>query len=260
MRTSVGYNLLVILAALGQNEVESLSWPTISSFRATSQSSTQTPDGAWFSDPNISRDRSRVIQLDESHKLPSARFILSYRGSVCARRDGSGVSGLFVPFGKCTPDFFGEGALVTWIGNCDSIDYWSLDCAVDPEPFLAGIDDKDAVAVAPLREFGDTMASRKDAALYATANGMTAFHRAHPYCSKCGSPTRSSKLGACRRCACGTTVYPRIDAAAIMLVESHCGNFALLGRKKNWPEGRWSTLAGFAEVCVDKDAFSFLPL
>uniref|UniRef100_A0A7S2EJS9 NAD(+) diphosphatase n=1 Tax=Trieres chinensis TaxID=1514140 RepID=A0A7S2EJS9_TRICV len=33
-----------------------------------------------------------------------------------------------------------------------------------------------------------------------------------------------------------------------MLVTSPCGRYALLGRKANWPRGRYSTLAGFAEV------------
>ncbi|OEU13924.1 hypothetical protein FRACYDRAFT_163975, partial [Fragilariopsis cylindrus CCMP1102] len=42
--------------------------------------------------------------------------------------------------------------------------------------------------------------------------------------------------------------YPRIDSATIMLVTSPCENYALLGRKKSWPAGRYSTLAGFTEV------------
>jgi len=40
--------------------------------------------------------------------------------------------------------------------------------------------------------------------------------------------------------------YPRIDPAVIMLVAY--GDYALLGRKKEWPPGRYSTLAGFLEV------------
>jgi NAD+ diphosphatase len=33
-----------------------------------------------------------------------------------------------------------------------------------------------------------------------------------------------------------------------MLITSQCGEYALLGRKAAWPEGRYSTLAGFCEV------------
>ena len=46
-----------------------------------------------------------------------------------------------------------------------------------------------------------------------------------------------------------------------MLITSPCGEFALLGRKSGWPAGRYSTLAGFAEVgetlehCVVREVF-----
>ena len=33
-----------------------------------------------------------------------------------------------------------------------------------------------------------------------------------------------------------------------MLITSSCGQYALLRRKRQWPKGRYSTLAGFAEV------------
>merc|ERR1711862_170922 len=39
-----------------------------------------------------------------------------------------------------------------------------------------------------------------------------------------------------------------MDVAAIMMVTSPCNNYALLGRKKFWPKGRYSTLSGFTEV------------
>eukprot|EP01035_Chromulina_nebulosa_P024136 gene24136-31366_t len=33
-----------------------------------------------------------------------------------------------------------------------------------------------------------------------------------------------------------------------MLILSRCNNYCLLGRKHNWPKGRYSALAGFVEV------------
>jgi len=33
-----------------------------------------------------------------------------------------------------------------------------------------------------------------------------------------------------------------------MLITSRCNNYCLLGRKANWPKGRYSALAGFVEV------------
>ena len=45
---------------------------------------------------------------------------------------------------------------------------------------------------------------------------------------------------------CGTQQFPRTDPAVIMLVTD--GEIArLLGRQPSWPEGRYSTLAGFVE-------------
>ncbi|KAG2452315.1 hypothetical protein HYH02_003339 [Chlamydomonas schloesseri] len=44
------------------------------------------------------------------------------------------------------------------------------------------------------------------------------------------------------------SVYPRIDPAVIMLITSRCGQWALLGRKQEWPTDRYSTLAGFLDL------------
>jgi NAD+ diphosphatase len=51
----------------------------------------------------------------------------------------------------------------------------------------------------------------------------------------------------CTDAACGGTSFPRTDPATIMLVHEPGGARALLGRKAEWPEGRYSTLAGFVE-------------
>ena len=41
------------------------------------------------------------------------------------------------------------------------------------------------------------------------------------------------------------SVFPRVDPAIIVLVSD--GDRCLLGRQPGWPEGRYSTIAGFAE-------------
>jgi NTP pyrophosphohydrolases containing a Zn-finger, probably nucleic-acid-binding len=114
--------------------------------------------------------------------------------------------------------------------------------------------------LAPLREFGDKISSPENAAIYSTANGLVEFHRSHKFCSYCGSPTLATKAGSSRICSnhislsdhnscrSPTSIYPRIDVASIMLITSPCENYALLGRKKSWPKGRYSTLAGFLEI------------
>jgi len=107
-----------------------------------------------------------------------------------------------------------------------------------------------------LREFGDRLPF-SHSAIHATANGLLEFHKSHRFCSQCGSPTLLQKAGASRICSnnksfggsCRSrSIYPRIDIACIMLITSPCKSYALLGRKKSWPIGRYSTLAGFLEV------------
>ncbi len=48
---------------------------------------------------------------------------------------------------------------------------------------------------------------------------------------------------------CGKTQFPRTDPAVIMAVTHGEGDdeAILLGRQQSWPEGRYSTLAGFCE-------------
>ena len=49
----------------------------------------------------------------------------------------------------------------------------------------------------------------------------------------------------CTNEACAQESFPRIDPAIIVLVCD--GERALLGRQASWPQGRYSTLAGFVE-------------
>jgi NAD+ diphosphatase len=71
----------------------------------------------------------------------------------------------------------------------------------------------------------------------------------HRHCGVCGAPTAPQSAGHVMRCTregCGSEFFPRIDPAIIVLVTD--GDYALLGRQAGWPEGRYSTLAGFVEV------------
>ena len=72
------------------------------------------------------------------------------------------------------------------------------------------------------------------------------WHNRHRFCANCGAPSEMRAGGARRHCdACGAGHYPRTDAVAIVLAE-HEGA-CLLGRNPEFPEGFYSTLAGFVE-------------
>ena len=85
-----------------------------------------------------------------------------------------------------------------------------------------------------------------EAATYAAARSLLDWHARHRFCARCGAGTHLFRAGWGRQCdACGTEHFPRVDPVVIMIAE-HDGR-ALLGRGKNWPEGRYSALAGFLE-------------
>jgi NAD+ diphosphatase len=97
-----------------------------------------------------------------------------------------------------------------------------------------------------LREVGARLGDR-DAGLLVHAVGLANWHAAHPRCSRCGAPTEVVRGGSVRRCpADGSEHFPRTDPAMIVLVHDG-GDRCVLGRQAVWPEGRFSTLAGFVE-------------
>jgi NAD+ diphosphatase len=90
--------------------------------------------------------------------------------------------------------------------------------------------------------------SEADAALLAYARAMILWQERHRFCGVCGAPNRATDGGfvmACTQAACDHKSFPRIDPAVIVLV--HRAGRCLLGRQASWPEGRFSTIAGFVE-------------
>ena len=86
------------------------------------------------------------------------------------------------------------------------------------------------------------------AALLAYARAMVIWHQHHQHCGVCGGPNRSREGGFVMECtdeACGHRSFPRLDPAIIVL--THRGDRCLLGRQASWPQGRFSTIAGFVE-------------
>lgn len=96
-----------------------------------------------------------------------------------------------------------------------------------------------------LREVMQTL-SLDDAGLVVHALAMAEWHQAHRHCPRCGGPLAAAEAGHLLTCEqCGKQQFPRTDPAVIMVVTD--GERCLLGRQERWPEGRYSTLAGFVE-------------
>jgi NAD+ diphosphatase len=66
------------------------------------------------------------------------------------------------------------------------------------------------------------------------------------FCGVCGSRMADHKTDRARSCpSCGNTVYPALSDAVIVAVER--GGRLLLGHNINFPNGRYSVLAGFVD-------------
>ncbi len=84
--------------------------------------------------------------------------------------------------------------------------------------------------------------------MLAYAKAITHWHARHRHCGVCGGATEMRDAGHLRVClseTCGASHFPRTDPAVIMLVA--LGDRVVLGRKSEWREGMYSTLAGFVE-------------
>jgi NAD+ diphosphatase len=72
------------------------------------------------------------------------------------------------------------------------------------------------------------------------------WDRNHQYCGRCGTPTQVRLDERSRVCpSCRMTSYPPVSPAIMILIVR--GREILLARKKDWPQGRYSALAGFVE-------------
>jgi NAD+ diphosphatase len=83
-------------------------------------------------------------------------------------------------------------------------------------------------------------------ALAGRAYQIKEWDRNHQFCGRCGTPTRLRTDERSRACPeCRYTSYPPVSPAVMILVTD--GRRLLLGRKAEWPENRYSALAGFVE-------------
>ena len=134
--------------------------------------------------------------------------------------------------------------------------YFAWDC--DEVGKKAG--DETSEGLASLRELGGTL-NEFDLGISMHAIALSNWHRAHPHCSKCGAQTESTLGGSVRICVKDQSQHhPRTDSAVIVLVKDHDDRI-LLGHQPIWPDGRFSTFAGFLEPgetfeqCVEREVF-----
>lgn len=205
-------------------------------------------DEAWFdaawSDPAtrvlvVHRGRARVGEVEQSAREPVISDP-SYGGPSRGWAEAEIGSVGLVLVGPEDAAYDGVRVL---LAVEDGVTYVALLVEGAREPW----DAPDGATWEGLREVGAALGDR-DAGLFVVATALANWHNGHPRCPRCGVATVASQAGWSRTCpADASQHFPRSDPAVIVLVLDDHGR-ALLGRRAEWPDGFFSTLAGFVEA------------
>lgn len=126
--------------------------------------------------------------------------------------------------------------------------YFAVDVSCAPEPPITDSTER----VISLRRVLSLLPVEEHAALVAHATSLLSWHTCSKFCSRCGVSTITVQAGNARACPnpkCPTrNIYPRVMPSVLVLVTRSDRDALLLGRKPSWRPGRYSLLAGFAEI------------
>jgi len=196
-------------------------------------------DRSAFSDRGIDRLselRTRPKELERVRTGASARFLPVWRNKCLVQGDRVAL---------LTREEAGIGAQdperCTLLGAADGHTIFSF-AIEDDEPGF----DTDGEFIGLRTVF--SRVAEPDSALFAYAKAMTLWQNRHRHCGVCGTLNRLGEAGFVTECAepgCAHRSFPRLDPAVIVLVTHQ--DLCLLGRKAEWPAGRFSTIAGFVE-------------
>ena len=169
---------------------------------------------------------------------PTSRVIPLWRDK-CLVAAGHVASVAWPPAGVAEPAVF--------LGCDDAVAVFAVDLSA--LEFATALDIAGATDAVEIRALVATL-SPAEASTIAYARGLLHWHRHQRFCGACGAPAEVRDAGHLRACgndACGRLLFPRIEPAVIMLVESASGpDRCLLGRHRG--AASFSTLAGFVEI------------
>ncbi len=148
-----------------------------------------------------------------------------------------------------------------FLGQEAGLSYFAVDVSDLDDSELAdlasqskGRDEHPAAALfADLHNIGPILPDQ-DGSLLAYARGLVYWNNHALFCTRCGQTLTPINGGHVRQCSnesCTHMEFPRTDPAVIMLVSHTPGDggepVCLLGRSHAFPDGVYSTLAGFVE-------------
>ena len=169
------------------------------------------------------------------------RFLLLHKGQVVS------LKGEYFVKADPLPQVVFEQPLWVYLGELENIDY----VAVGVNTKLFETLNEQGFEAIPIRQMVlDELLSDDFLSIIAEGNSLLSWHVNHGFCAKCGAKSELAHGGWRRDCpSCGAEHFPRTDPVVIMLVtySDMEGDKCLLGRGVNFPEGRYSCLAGFME-------------
>ena len=193
---------------------------------------------------SLDRAAHRRAEPDLVPKLladPATRVVVIVAESMEVLPDGALAVRPPAPDDRHRLAFFLGEEVTTEAADPDSGTERTAYLAVVGDPTESGHDDWQT-----LRNAGVDLSDR-DAGIFTTAQALANWHAVHQFCPRCGAPTEPEQAGWIRRCTRDRSEhYPRTDPAVIMAVVDDDDRL-LLGRNAQWPEGRFSVLAGFVE-------------
>lgn len=181
--------------------------------------------------------RSDARALHEAFVDPHTRFLVLWK-HLCLTDERGAV---FLGHDELSAFEVSEDSLV-FLGKLEGQYLFAIAIDADDQPVLSAGGEFNN-----LRHLSNTL-DRDSLGLLAYARAMIIWQERHRFCGLCGRRNQQEQGGfvlVCGNDGCAQRVFPRLDPAIIVLVNDN--DRCLLGRQASWPEGRFSTIAGFVE-------------
>jgi len=207
--------------------------------------------------------RQDKLEIERLFKSESSKTIISYKGKFLCETNrplyltSAELFNIGSKFGCILVEEFSSNEAI-YLGELDKKHYFLLQLTEFPQ-------DDDGLELLDLRSLSLEV-NQFDLQTLLYSQGIINWHFNHQFCSKCGTKSRSTQSGHSRTCVnenCQKEHFPKIEPAVIFSLETTIEGVQklLLARQPNWPDKRYSVLAGFAEhgesleLAVKREAF-----
>jgi NAD+ diphosphatase len=179
--------------------------------------------------------------LDAARNAPSTRFVALCRDTPLLGH----ADGMLEPlFTRDQTESLGTPVETLFLGLDGDAARFAVDIAPDRFDALKERDDLKLIDMRSIAMQG--LFTPGILGAIGIAKALFGWHQRHRFCSNCGAPSTVAAAGWKRACpACKSEHFPRTDPVVIMLTID--GDRCLMGRGAQFPEGRYSCLAGFVE-------------